>query len=232
MKQMVLVFVAFFSVAMLVDAGASPGLPPLRPVRSPADAARDSQQTMQARALLQADPALADVNIGVTVQDRVATLWGPVPSSEVAFRAEVALRGMLELAKVKNELIVNELQEPFKLPLKIEVPPQKLPDLLPPLPPKDSRTLPSAPGVLTVNKVPIQPSRDLDEEMRAAIRKHLQSNIAFAPIRFSVQDRRVTLAAEGPDNASVLQEAARAIARLPNVEGVLVLEKLALAPDK
>ena len=70
------------------------------PVRKAGDPSRDLRQTTQARTLLLQDPALAEYNIGVIVQDRVAILWGPVPSAEVAFRAELCLRAMLELTEV------------------------------------------------------------------------------------------------------------------------------------
>lgn len=55
-------------------------------IRRDADASRDLLQTVQARKLLMEDPNLADLNIGVIVKDRVAFLWGPVSSAEIAFR--------------------------------------------------------------------------------------------------------------------------------------------------
>src|ERR1022692_3169962 len=109
------------------------------------DASRDVRQTMQARKLLADDPELASLNIGVTVSDRVAVLWGPVPSAEAAFRAELCLKTMIELAEVHNELFVKDSLEPMRGPLKIDSPPQFLPDLLPPRLPEQPRPIFGAP---------------------------------------------------------------------------------------
>ncbi len=116
-----------------------------------ADAVRDIRQTMEARKLLADDPELSACNIGVSVQDRVATLWGPVPSAEVAFRAELVLRTMFELTAVRNELFVSELVEPIRRkPLRIDNAPRPLPDIAPPKLPPLQRSMFGAPGVLTV----------------------------------------------------------------------------------
>ena len=106
------------------------------------DPARDARQTIQARKLLADDPDLASWNLGVTVQNRVATLWGPAPSVEVAFRAELALKTMIELAEVRNELFLSDQLKPMRVPLKIDNPPQFLPDRIPPPLPKMPRVLP------------------------------------------------------------------------------------------
>src|SRR5437870_6966676 len=95
-----LVVLVLASVASSANAGQ---------LRVVGDPARDMRQTMQARKLLFSDPDLAALNIGVVVIDRVATLWGPVPSAEVAFRAELCVRTMIELAEVRNQLFVSEL---------------------------------------------------------------------------------------------------------------------------
>src|SRR6266540_3074712 len=90
------------------------------PARIGGDPARDVRQTIQARKLLSDDPELAEWNIGVTVRDRVATLWGPVPSAQVAFRAELCLKAMIELAEVRNELFLSDQLKPMRVPLKID----------------------------------------------------------------------------------------------------------------
>ena len=87
---------------------------------------------MEARKLLADDSDLEAFNIGVTVRNRVATLWGPVPSIEVAFRAELVLRSMFELTAVRNELFVSELVEPMRKPLRIDNPPRIVPEIVPP----------------------------------------------------------------------------------------------------
>jgi hypothetical protein len=113
--------------ALSLDAG---------PARIGGDPLRDVQQTIQARKLLADDPDLAAWNIGVTVHNRVATLWGPAPSAEVAFRAELALRSVIELAEVRNELHITDAVKPMRVPLKIDNLPSTVPAQMPPLPTK------------------------------------------------------------------------------------------------
>lgn len=219
------------------------------PVRKAGDPSRDLRQTTQARALLVQDPALTGYNIGVIVQDRVATLWGPVPSADVAFRAELCLRAMLELAEVRNELFVSEPLEALRKPIRIEMPPHRLPELLPPELPRDVRATFGTPSVLTSKSAapelgaerarakagnappdalakPAAALRHSGEPVLAsAIRGILQSKNAYRFVQFAVQEGRVYLRSDEPFQSDTLQEIARAIARLPNVEGVIVLDK-------
>jgi hypothetical protein len=109
------------------------------PARIGGDPARDMRQTLHARKLLADDPDLAMWNIGVSVRDRVATLWGPVPSAEVAFRAELCLKSMIELMEVRNELFVSDLVRPMRAPLKIDNTPKIIPSELPPVFPRVPR---------------------------------------------------------------------------------------------
>jgi hypothetical protein len=62
--------------------------------------------TVKACQRLQQDEVLAPHSVGVRVRNRIAILWGPVPSVEVALRAEAKLRAMIEFVDVRNELIV------------------------------------------------------------------------------------------------------------------------------
>jgi osmotically-inducible protein OsmY len=214
------------------------------------DEARDVRQTMEARKLLADEPELEACNIGVSVQNRVATLWGPVPSIEVAFRAELVLRTMFELTAVRNELFVSELVEPIKKkPLRIDNPPQLLPDLAPPKLPALPRLMPGAPGVLmgtetkrpasqpTVKEKPLPvlprieaivpapaPAADGDAQLTSAVRNLLAENAAFRQVQFIVKDGRVYLRTTGPET-DALHEAARTVARLPNVAGVVLVER-------
>jgi osmotically-inducible protein OsmY len=73
---------------------------------------RDTKLTLLARQALQADRELAPHNLGVSVQDRAATLWGPVPSVALARRAEILLRNLAELVEVHNELHLDPTQDP------------------------------------------------------------------------------------------------------------------------
>ncbi|MCI0638990.1 MAG: BON domain-containing protein [Gemmataceae bacterium] len=99
-------YLATFTLAALMITGA--------PARSAdPEAARrmhDTLQTIHARKLLLADPQLGPLNLGVSVRNRVAMLWGPVPSLDLSRRAEQRLRGMFELVEVQNRLFVPEDQ--------------------------------------------------------------------------------------------------------------------------
>jgi len=65
----------------------------------------------------------------VQVRGGVAILWGPVPSVDLAFRAEARLRALIELIDVQNNLEIT----PNPLgPAPIFRGPQFLPDRLPP----------------------------------------------------------------------------------------------------
>jgi hypothetical protein len=97
---------------------------------------RDLRQTVRARQVLLQDPDLALLNLGVAVRDRVATLWGPVPSAQASLRAERALRRLVEIADVRNELEVNAFADTgVELVPSLGVP-TYLPDQLPPTLPR------------------------------------------------------------------------------------------------
>ncbi len=99
---------------------------------------------MLARRSLLRDAELAPLNLGVCIRNRVATLWGPVPTADLGFKAEQRLRGLVELLEVRSELIVAPaiVAAPVSLPAKFLPPPSPaLPALSrematpPPLPP-------------------------------------------------------------------------------------------------
>ena len=68
----------------------------------------DILQTIRVRQILHDDEELRGLLIGVTVRDRVATLWGPVTKLDLGLRAESCLRGISEIRDVRNELVVLE----------------------------------------------------------------------------------------------------------------------------
>jgi osmotically-inducible protein OsmY len=217
----------FLVLAATVEAG---------PSRIVGDADRDLRQTMQARQLLADEPELAGFNIGVSVHNRVATLWGPVPSAEVAFRAELVVKTMYELTAVHNDLFVSELVEPKRMPLKMNIPPKLLPESVPPKLP-EPRSMFGAPGMLTggdskrpADKLilglpqPEAPSVTGDEQLATAVRNLLESKAAYRDVQFIVKDGRVYLRTLSADDTA-LQSAARAVSRLPNVAGVVLVDK-------
>ncbi len=108
----------------------------------------DLWQSVRARKLFLDDPQLAPLNLGVKVNGRVAVLWGPVPSLELAHRAEERLQTMIELAEIRNQLHVAPDNEPASAPPPAPATPRYLPDRLPPVLPGAPRPQLQLPKVL------------------------------------------------------------------------------------
>jgi hypothetical protein len=77
------------------------------------------QHTYVARQALQQDPLLASLQIGVRVEQRVAILWGPVPSAELARHAVAKLKELPELVGVRSELHVELPEDPASVTRRI-----------------------------------------------------------------------------------------------------------------
>jgi len=98
---------------------------------------RDFAHTALARQTLLQDPRLAGLNVGVKVHDRVAVLWGTVPTLDLARRAEDLLRALPEFRIVRSELEIDS----FETPGNVVEPPTHLPE------PREPRETPKGPPV-------------------------------------------------------------------------------------
>jgi osmotically-inducible protein OsmY len=140
-------------------------LPPLAPAAAPTNGwkqtaggrsahatAIDCRLTLYARQALNGDSLLADLNLGVTVRDHVATLWGPIPSRQLAGRAVERLRTVQGIAEVINDLRVETREEPLDFFPRPTPPPK--PNAPAPLPPGDQ---PLADGALAGRTAPTRP---------------------------------------------------------------------------
>jgi hypothetical protein len=138
--------------ALLLIAGSS------AEARAETDNDRDVRQTVRARQILRLDPALAPYNIGVIVHNRVATLWGPIPTPGLSLRAERTLRNLFELADVRNELEIGGELEPGTEATPALPAPSFLPAKLPPALPQSAPppAAPRAPAAMA-NPKPAQP---------------------------------------------------------------------------
>lgn len=94
---------------------------------------RDMRLTVRARKMLLEDPLLGPLNLGVRVERRIAVLWGPVPSVELGWQAEERLRTMIELAEIRNEMLIVPEGGRLIVPVQPLPVPGVLPDLLPPV---------------------------------------------------------------------------------------------------
>jgi hypothetical protein len=107
------------------------------------DVNEDVRQELLARQTLFQDKLVGPLNLGVRVRQRVAVLWGPAPSAELARRAVALLQERPEWVEVRDELIVQPAEE--RPSRDRYLPPL---DSLPPAP-NVSRAAPTKAGVLT-----------------------------------------------------------------------------------
>jgi hypothetical protein len=84
---------------------------PPRPPLSALNKIRDLTATVRARRTLQDDPALAKLNLGVEVNNGVATVWGPVPSLGVGHIAATKLEGLKGIDRVKSSFYIEERRD-------------------------------------------------------------------------------------------------------------------------
>jgi osmotically-inducible protein OsmY len=84
---------------------------------------RDVQQEILVREALANDPRLQPLNLVVRVNDRVATLSGPVPSRELARRALDTARKVTELRGVQDKMMVQFEDAGLLLPLALKTSP-------------------------------------------------------------------------------------------------------------
>lgn len=73
------------------------------PSQLPQQTPRDWLLTNSARRAIQKDEQLAALNIGVSVNNKVATIWGTIPSLDAAKRAEEVLKKVSGIAAVMND---------------------------------------------------------------------------------------------------------------------------------
>jgi hypothetical protein len=113
--------------AVLLLGGSSSFAGPLARLVRPKPTERDVQLAVYARQALMDDEMLAPLNVGVSVRQSVATLWGPVPSPAHVQRARERVQRVRGVIEVRSELHVA----PSDVPLADVVPPE---EKLPPLP--------------------------------------------------------------------------------------------------
>jgi hypothetical protein len=103
---------------------------PARPPASALGLIQDLRLTVLARRAFQDDRVLRPLNLGVKVRNGVATVWGPVPSKEVARQVVARLEAINGIEEVRSELQVRrppqkpllpELGIPRGTPKRIEV---------------------------------------------------------------------------------------------------------------
>lgn len=212
----------------------------------PVEHLRELMLTLEVRKALLDDPELAKLNVGVKVDGRVATLWGPVPTAEIKQRAEDVLKKFPYVSEVRNQLQVRteDLLLPFPtgvnqwLKRDVVSPQSAVPHREPPANGSLTRRSPSqtavkvdAPSAHTTlsPKTDSPPAgKSMDLESPEAIEKRVvelqRSHERYTGIRVRVLAHDVLLSADEA-NSAALYEMAQTVARLPGVARVIVREQ-------
>jgi osmotically-inducible protein OsmY len=204
--------------------------------------AADCRLTVFARQALQQDRALASVNVGVTVQANVATLWGPIPSAALARRAEEVLRQVPGIAEVRNELQVElasaTVQNMFGPPLKpvvrepLPVPASPTGILAGrPFENKAAEAVPLTPPIVISLRPPLPPdvpavvpvAAAAAPNVEAAVNQIRSADARFRQVRTEIQDGVVHLRGLVPHGEDMYDLAQR-LAKVAGVKRVIVEE--------
>jgi hypothetical protein len=198
---------------------------------------RNLQHEVMCREVLAGDPALGPLNLIVRVQDRVATLSGPVPTRELAQRAVQTLQKLPELREVRNQLLVQFADDGLLLPWPVKVTP-KVPPPEPAKAPPEGVWKPVFPsdrvdvfkkgkdaGVTgTVSQTKDKPTEPPDAAaVSSAVQGLILGEEKYRRVRYEVKQGKVYLSGTVYRWAD-LQELARAVTHIPGVEGVVLKE--------
>jgi osmotically-inducible protein OsmY len=212
----------------------------------PSPTARDLQVLLRVRRALAADDEMAPLNVGVSVRDGVATLWGPLLTSDQMRRALKTTADVRGVQAVRNELYLAKDMRPLP-PLFIL--PDKTPDRLPPtdalvaadrtgMLAKYDRGGPAkeiGPASLPVRRAALLAPVPLDagpeepttvttaraESVPAAIDRVQKSDARFGQIGVAWQDGTIVLRGNRNDAAAVMAFA-RLMSDVPGVERVVL----------
>ena len=201
-----------------------------------ADLVRDLEVQVRARRLLQEDRELAPLNLGVSVRNGEAVVWGPVPSPEVRAKAlkKVAdargvfsVRGEMYLAPDAGQLPPGDLR---LLPDAPEQTASASPDWrtgqLPPLPGRLAAKQPDEPAgppkAVALKAPIIVPAEGpaLTGELPDRIERVRAGDARYRLIVFEVKSGAVYL--RGTAKPEHVMAFAKAIADLPGVERVVL----------
>jgi hypothetical protein len=212
-----------------------------RPERSglSEDRLADCQLAVRARQALHQDELLASFNLGVSVRDHVATLWGALPSQDLLRRAEERVRQVQGVAEIRNQLRVEpqagatESARPLprQEPLAPAAPPTG--GTLTALPVEDrpvpARSVPPPvvvtlrPPTASIALVPPPVAPTPPAVLISTIDRLRLADPRFRQVRADVQDGVVHLGGTVARWEDLL-ELAQAVARLPGVERVILGE--------
>jgi hypothetical protein len=238
------------SAVLLWAAAARPAMPPAPEAAPTQDTAETELAICVRRALVQ-EETLASINIGVTVHGGAVTLWGPIPSAELARQAVAKARQVAGVREVRSELSIvprdgdvpdqpspPEVAAADKLPLPPGAltgrPSEAAPapavtsvSLLPPIIASEPAADPGRPPPASLgHPVPLPPSTPnpppaAPADLPSALDALRRGEERFGRIQWEVRDRVVTLRGTVCRGEDVMAFA-QAVARVPGVERVIV----------
>jgi len=89
---------------------------PPRPPMTALGKIRDLAATVKARRMIEQDPTLAALNLGVDIENGLARIWGPIPSEKVGEKAVLKLKMIPDISEVRPTFY---LEDPAKDPVAI-----------------------------------------------------------------------------------------------------------------
>lgn len=184
---------------------------PPRPPTSAIGHIRDLAVTVRARRALLDDPILGPLNLGVTVANGLATVWGPVPTQQVAKDAVARLKTVSGVAEVRANFYLGDTSpldvvRPAPERVAVAKPEFETGKLPPPVREAAGPTLFAPRAVAgpkeasaTVVKLP-RPTTSLTDEVQVA----RQSEVRFRAIDVKVQGTSVLVRRGGNDGRDVM----------------------------
>ncbi len=186
-------------------------------------ACNDGALTLRAKKALWDNPALVKLNLGVRVQNGVATLHGPIPHAVLADQAISSVRGVAGVRDVVSELYVvaadNPLAQAMKEPVTARRPATTADGMTRPTndrltPDASQRPGTAPPTVLTPVAAPtvVVPLIEQIAQLR-------ERDQRFADIRIEIRSGQVTLRGNVPRSQDAW-DFARLVRGLPGVAAV------------
>jgi osmotically-inducible protein OsmY len=226
---------------------AEPGRPHSALPPPPAFDVHDARLTLEARRLILQDRELARFNLGVSINQGVAVVWGRVPSETLARRALEHVRQIRGIFEVHEELQILPFEfgtEPpdnpperrdlnrvvsspgalmgrtgRKPPVVVDPAPiGAAVTLLPPVP----ATVACPPAKLDPPAVLLPPATSaLSASLESAVEQLRRSDRRFEQVRAEVRQGTVYLSGTGARTEDI-RELAQQVSRLPGVAGVVI----------
>ena len=206
-----------------------------KPTPTPLDSVRDLEIQVRARQSLYADEDLAPFNLGVTVRNGVAIVWGPVSSPEMQSKALKTIENVRGIYQVKSQMYVSQtagqLIDPGAGQFLPDAPQQtssampewgtgKLPPLTGQLAVKKINESPGTPRLAAL-MAPVRIADDgFDGKLATTLEKIRQGDERYRAVQYEIKNGAIYLRGTAkPENVMAF---AKAISNVPGVERVVL----------